>query len=186
MPDGRVLYGSWSFYNGDRGHLFEFSRGGEVEGTYDFGWDLTPAVAVIDGQTRIALKDNHYGQDIGGADLGPYYLTLLNEQFAWQWQFASTNTQSCARQADGTVACTDDHPHGFEWCINAPAIDAAGTLYANSEDGNLYAIGKDGQLRGNLLLDTALGAAYTPVVLDREGRVYALNAGHLYVVGGNP
>jgi len=185
MPDGRVLYGSWSFYNGDRGHLFEFSRAGKIEGTYDFGWDLTPAVAVIDGQTRIALKDNHYGQDNQGTDLGPYYLTLLNEQFAWQWQFASTNTQSCARQADGSVACTDDHPHGFEWCINAPAIDAAGTLYANSEDGNLYAIGKDGQLRGNLLLDTALGAAYTPVVLDREGRVYALNAGHLYVVGGN-
>ena len=186
MPDGRVLYGSWSFYNGDRGHLFELSRSGKVEGTYDFGWDLTPAVAVIDGQTRIALKDNHYGQDNQGTDLGPYYLTLLNEQFAWQWQFASTNTQSCARQPDGSVACTADHPHGFEWCINAPAIDAAGTLYANSEDGNLYAIGKDGQLRGNLLLDTALGAAYTPVVLDREGRVYALNAGHMYVVGGNP
>ncbi len=183
LPDGRVLYGSWSFYNGDRGHLFELSRAGKIEGTYDFGWDLTPAVAVIDGATRIAVKDNHYGFNGPG---GPFDLTMLNEGFAWQWQFRSTNTQSCARQPDGSVTCTDDHPTGFEWCINAPAIDAAGTLYANSEDGNLYAVGKDGQLRGNLLLDTALGAAYTPVVLDREGRVYALNAGHLYVVGGSP
>jgi hypothetical protein len=186
MPDGRVLYGSWSFYNDDRGHLFELSRAGKIEGVYDFGWDLTPAVAVIDGAMRIAVKDNHYGIDNAGSDRGPYYLTMLNEGFAWEWQFRSTNTQSCARHPDGSVSCKDDHAHGFEWCINAPAIDAAGTLYANSEDGNLYAIGADGQLRGNFLLDTALGAAYTPVVLDREGRVYALNAGHLYVVGGNP
>ena len=115
------------------------------------------------------LKDNHYGQDDQGIDLGPYYLTMLNEQLAWQWQFASTNTQSCARQPDGTRRVHRRHPNGFEWCINAPAIDAAGTLYANSEDGNVYAIGKDGLLRGNYLLDTALGAAYTPVVARSRG-----------------
>lgn len=83
------------------------------------------------------------------------------------------------------MSCTDDHPHGFEWCINAPAIDAAGTMYANSEDGNVYEIGADGTERGHLLLDTALGAAYTPVTLDHAGRIYALNAGHMYVVGAN-
>lgn len=79
---------------------------------------------------------------------------------------------------------------GYVWAagalvINAPAIDANGTMYANSEDGNVYAIGPDSQERDHLLLDTALGASYTPVALDREGRVYALNAGHLYVVGAN-
>lgn len=185
MPDGRVLYGSWSFYNNDRGHLFEFSRGGAVLATYDFGWDLTPAVTTIDGATRIVMKDNHYIYGAGGTDQGPYYLTMLDDSLEEVWQYQSIETQSCTRQPDGSVSCTADHPHGFEWCINAPAIDANGTMYANSEDGNVYAIGADGQLRDHLLLDTALGASYTPVALDREGRVYALNAGHLYVVGAN-
>jgi outer membrane protein assembly factor BamB len=184
LPDGRVLYGSWSFYNDDRGHLFEFSHDGKVLGTYDFGWDLTPAISTMGGATRIALKDNHYGV-YNGVDQGPYYLTMLDDALEPMWEFQSTNTQSCARQADGSVSCTANHPHGFEWCINAPAIDATGTMYANSEDGNLYAIGSDGQLTANLLLDTALGAAYTPVTLDHLGRIYALNAGHLYVVGAN-
>jgi outer membrane protein assembly factor BamB len=184
LPDGRILYGSLSFYNQERGHLFEFSRDGKVLGTYDFGWDLTPAVATIDGATRIVIKDNHYYQS-QGVDQGPYYLTMLDEALEDVWHFQSTETQSCARQPDGTVSCTKDHPYGFEWCINAPAIDANGTLYANSEDGNVYAIGADGQLLDHLLLDTALGASYTPVALDREGRVYALNAGRLYVVGSN-
>jgi outer membrane protein assembly factor BamB len=185
MPDGRILYGAWSFYNDDRGHLFELSRDGKVLGTYDFGWDLTPAVAVIDGQTRIAMKDNHYGIYTPGSDNGPYYLTLLSGELEQVWTYQSTDTQSCARQPDGSVTCKDDHPHGFEWCINAPAIDAAGTMYANSEDGNVYAIGADGSVKGQLLLDTALGAAYTPVTLDHAGRIYALNAGHMYVVGAN-
>jgi len=185
LPDGRVLYGAWAFYNDDRGHLFELSRGGKVLGTYDFGWDLTPAVSTAGGATRIALKDNHYGIYNPSTDQGPYYLTMLDDGLEPVWQYQSTDTQSCARQPDGTVKCTDDHPHGFEWCINAPAVDATGTMFANSEDGNLYAIGPDGQLREHLLLDTALGAAYTPVSLDHVGRIYALNAGHLYVVGAN-
>src|SRR3569623_672015 len=46
MPDGRVLYGSWSFYNGDRGHLFEFSRAGKIEGKYHFQWAHATSVAV--------------------------------------------------------------------------------------------------------------------------------------------
>lgn len=184
LPDGRVLYGSWAFYDDDRGHLFELSHGGKVLATYDFGWDLTPAISTVGGTTRIALKDNHYGI-YSGVDRGPYYLTMLDDTLEPMWEFQSTNTQSCARQPDGSVACTADHPHGFEWCINAPAIDATGTMYANSEDGNLYAINPDGSLKAQLLLDTALGASYTPVTIDHLGRIYALNAGHLYVVGAN-
>ena len=95
------------------------------------------------------------------------------------------NAELCAPARRHASSAPSDHPHGFEWCINAPAVDATGTMFANSEDGNLYAIGPDGQLREHLLLDTALGAAYTPVSLDHVGRIYALNAGHLYVVGAN-
>ena len=185
MPDGSILYGSYSEYNGRRGHLFRFSHSGKVLGTYDFGWDLTPGVAVIDGETRIAMKDNHYGDYTPGSHEGPYYLTLLSGDLEQVWQYQSTETNTCARQPDGSVQCTDDHPYGFEWCISAPAIDAAGTIYGNSEDGNVYALGPDGSMKGRVFLDRALGASYTPVTLDHEGRIYALNAGHMYVVGAN-
>lgn len=185
MPDDSLLYGSYSLYNGNRGHLFHLARAGDVLGTYDFGWDLTPAVAALDGQTRIAIKDNHYGTYTPGSDQGPYYLTMLSGDLEQVWQHQSTATESCARQPDGSVSCTDDHPHGFEWCINAPVIDAAGTMYANSEDGNVYALGPDGSVLGHVFLDRALGASYTPVTLDHAGRIYALNAGHMYVVGAN-
>ena len=53
--------------------------------------------------------------------------------------FLATNTESCVRQPGGEIACIDDHPNGFEWCVNQPALDADGTAYLNGEDGVLYA-----------------------------------------------
>ncbi|HEY0781192.1 MAG TPA: hypothetical protein VGE98_01955, partial [Thermoanaerobaculia bacterium] len=82
-----------------------------------------------------------------------------------------------------TVSCQADHPVGFEWCVNAPAIDSNGVTYANSEDGNLYTLNPNGQLRDHLFLQQALGAAYTPVSIDHNGRIYTQNDGHLFVVG---
>ena len=49
----------------------------------------------------------------------------------------------------------------------------------------LYAITADGQLRDRLFLNSALGAAYTPLSIDNEGRVYGLNNGHVFAVGAN-
>lgn len=186
MPQGGVLYGALTFYNAARGHLFELDADGGYVASYDFGWDTTPAVASDDAGDRIYMKDNHYFSTVDAtATAGPYYLTELDAALQPVWQFKSTETRSCARAADGTVQCTSDHPNGFEWCINAPAIDRDGTMYGNSEDGNLYAIGADGQLRDRFFLDTALGASYTPLALDHLGRIYALNAGHMIVVGAN-
>lgn len=183
LPDGGVIYGAYTGYNSARGHLFKLDRVGAITGTFDFGWDSTPAVFGGPRDYKIVIKDNHYGVDASGADRGPFYITELDAQLHVVWQFQSTNTQSCARQPDASITCTDDHPHGFEWCINAPAVDLDGTVYANSEDGNAYAIRADGTLRDKIFLDRALGAAYTPIALDHAGRIFSLNSGHLAVIG---
>ncbi|PYR62370.1 MAG: hypothetical protein DMF91_07080, partial [Acidobacteria bacterium] len=100
-----------------------------------------------------------------------------------EWSFKNTNTNSCSRNADGTISCVSDHPFNFEWCVNAPAVDKMGTVYANSEDGNLYAINQGGTLKQVIFQQLALGAAYTPASLGGDGKIYSQNAGHLFVVG---
>ena len=50
-----------------------------------------------------------------------------------------------------------DHPNGYEWCINAPAIDANGVVYVNSEDGNVYVLEQGGKLQSKLFLQLASG-----------------------------
>jgi hypothetical protein len=121
---------------------------------------------------------------------GPFYITQLNSNLVPQWKFQSTEVRHCERNANGTVTCVNDgkHPHGFEWCINAPAIDGGGNVYVESEDGNIYVLdqGHSGvfttpkfKFFGNL----AIGAAYTPYSIDAAGRGYAQNNGHLFVVG---
>ncbi|HEX4462919.1 MAG TPA: hypothetical protein VIA18_33325, partial [Polyangia bacterium] len=97
----------------------------------------------------------------------------------------STNTNTCSRDASGNVTCVSDHPNGFEWCINAPAVDKDGNVYGNSEDGNLYVIDKHGQQKAVYFLDQAIAAAYTPVALDGKGHIFALNNGHLLVLSGD-
>src|ERR1043166_10116293 len=47
---------------------------------------------------------------------------------------------SCTHNPYGSLSCVSDHPNGFEWCINAPAINANHTVYVESEDGNVYVI----------------------------------------------
>lgn len=210
-PDGNVLYGSYTRYNIARGHLIKFNgQTGAVMSFFDFGWDSTPAIWSHDGNYSIVIKDNHYDEEGGfycspspavpvsqivcastGVPAGPFYITQLNANLVPEWKFLSTETRSCTRNADGTLSCVADHPNGFEWCINAPAIDRNGTVYANSEDGNLYKLpqGHTGvfDMRSpdvsRIFLNLALGAAYTPLSLDHVGRIYTENDGHLFVVG---
>jgi outer membrane protein assembly factor BamB len=183
LPDGGVLYGSFTGYNSSRGHLFKLDHGGAITGTFDFGWDSTPAVFGGPTDYKIVIKDNHYGVDASGVDHGPFLISELDSSLNIVWSFKSTNTKTCVRHPDGSISCLDDHPNGFEWCINAPAVDQDGTVYANSEDGNTYAITADGKLRDSVFLDRAIGAAYTPIALDHAGHVFALNAGQLAVLG---
>jgi len=198
-PDGSVLYGTYSRYNYAQGHLVHFDANGKYLGAFGFGWDITPAIYSHDGTWSIVVKDNHYGglgsycevesicptdrTSTNPASPEAYFLTQLNGGMGVEWSFQNTNSQSCSRNADGTISCVSDHPFGFEWCVNAPAVDANGLVYANSEDGNLYAIGQGGVLKENIFQQLAIGAAYTPASFDSQGRIYTQNDGHLFVVG---
>ena len=178
LPDGAVLFGANTRYNDFRGHLFKFAADGKFLASYDFGWDITPAWFPHDGTYSIVTKDNHYTG-------GPYQITQLDAGLKPEWKFTATNTQSCVRAPDGSVSCQAfaENANGFEWCVNAPIVDRDGTVYANSEDGYLYAIAQGGALKGKIFLQTALGAAYTPMSIDGAGRVFTQNSGHLFVVG---
>jgi uncharacterized protein (TIGR03437 family) len=198
-PDGSVLYGSYSRYNYGQGHLVHFDADGNYLGAFGFGWDITPAIYSHNGTWSAVIKDNHYG-DLGSycndksfcpedrtatnpSSPEAYFVRQLNRDLVSEWSFQNTNVESCSRAADGTLTCAPDHPLGFEWCVNAPAVDANGVVYANSEDGNLYAIGQGGVLNQSIFQQLALGAAYTPASLDSQGRIYTQNDGHLFVVG---
>lgn len=184
-PDGGVIYGAYSNYNHQRGHMFRFDANGNFAAAYDFGWDSTPAIYQHDSTYSIVIKDNHY--DTGAfcepdpsvpvslivcvdAPKGPYYITQVNPNMDIEWQFKNTSIDAI-------------HNDGFEWCINAPAVDALGKVYANSEDGNLYVIRQAGAQFGNIFLNQALGAAYTPLSLSGNGKIYTENDGILFAVG---
>jgi hypothetical protein len=200
-PDGSILYGAYTRYDFARGHLMKFDSAGQFLGSYSFGWDSTPAVYQHDGTYSIVIKDNEYG---GGPQFGsycnvdsvcpprqngPFFVTQLDPNLNVEWKFQNTNNQACTRNPDGSVTCVpntsgNQWPNvGFEWCINAPVIDSNGVVYANSEDGNLYAIEQGGTLKENIFLDLALGAAYTPLAIGPDGKIYTENKGTLFVIG---
>ncbi|HEX4459286.1 MAG TPA: hypothetical protein VIA18_15010 [Polyangia bacterium] len=183
LPDGDILYGGLTYYNDFGGHLLKFDPNGNYLANFQFGWDVTPAIQQHDGTYSIITKDNLYGQDYD--DQGTYYIRSLNPYLQSEWTYQSTNTKDCTRDSSGNLTCVDDHPNGFEWCINAPAVDAAGNIYGNSEDGNMYVLDAHGNLKTSYFLNQAIAAAYTPVALDGQGRIFALNSGHLMVLGGD-
>jgi len=121
---------------------------------------------------------------------GPFFITQVDPNLNPQWKFKSTETRACHRNADGSVTCVNDgkHPNGFEWCINAPAVDGAGNVWVESEDGNVYELdqGHSGIFttpKDKVFTNLAIGAAYTPYSIDMQGRTYAQNNGHLFVFG---
>jgi hypothetical protein len=199
-PDGSIFFGAYTRYNFAQGHMLHFSANGDFLNSFNFGWDNTPAIFPHNGTYSVIFKNNHYGgpgfgsycddtnwcpQRSASQTLGPqqFFVTQFDPNLNIEWNFKNTNTQSCTRNADGSLTCVTDHPDGFEWCVNAAVVDANGTVYANSEDGNLYAIGQGGILLQRIFQQLAIGAAYTPASMDAKGRIYSQNDGHLFVVG---
>src|SRR5262249_48779840 len=149
---------------------------------YPFGWDTTPAIFNHGQSYSIVLKDNHYYD--GSSAGGPYFITQLSQNLQIEWQYKNIQTKSCVRNTDGSMDCSEETAgNGFEWCVNAPAIDSKGNVHVNAEDGYVYVIGQGGNLVSRTFLNRALGAAYTPTTIDAKGRIYALNNGELSVLG---
>jgi outer membrane protein assembly factor BamB len=181
LPDGTVVFGATSNYNAARGHLFHFDANGNYLGAYDFGWDTTPAAYIHGGTFSIVLKDNHYDAPMycfynnpicQTLPPGPYYITQLDANLGVEWQFQNATLDA-------------NHPGGYEWCINMPAVDRNGNVYVNSEDGNIYELAQahPGTPAGKLFLNLAIGAAYTPLSIGPDGKLYTQNDGRLFVVG---
>jgi hypothetical protein len=184
LPDGSVVFGARDNYNFSRGHLFRFDSSGNYLGAYGFGWDSTPGVWAHDNTFSVVIKDNHYPSAAycsGDSPVctptppGPYYITQLDASLNIEWQFQSTTIDT-------------DHPNGYEWCINMPAIDMLGNVYVNSEDGYVYELpqahsGIFTAPSGKMFLNSAIGAAYTPISIGVDGKIYTQNNGQLFVVG---
>ncbi len=198
-PDGSVVIGIYTRYNWEQGHLMKFSASGQFQGAYPFGWDVTPGIYSHSGTYSIVTKDNHYADTGSYCDdetycpsdrdathpdnPEAYYITQLNPSMGVEWQWQNLNTLSCTRDSSGNITCVSDHPNGFEFCVNVMAIAGDGTVFANSEDGNTYAINQGGTLRDHLFQQLALGAAYTPASIAGDGKILSQNAGHLFVLG---
>jgi len=204
LPDGSVVYGAYSRYNGSRGHLYKFSSAGQFLGAYDYGWDITPAVFRHDGTYSIILKDNHFFAKQNYCDFharadaacgpspetsGPFFITQLDPQLHAEWRFQDTEARRCSREPTGELSCVKDprHSTGFAWCVNAPGIDSKGIVYASSDDGFLYMIpqGHRGEFTAaspdinRVFLKLSIAASYTPVIVSGD-TVYVQNAGTLF------
>jgi hypothetical protein len=184
LPDGSILFGVTDNYDFSRGHLLHFDAQGNYTNSYTFGWDSTAAVYTHDNTFSIVIKDNHYDTAAYCFDYsnpvctiippGPYYVTQLDANLQVEWSFQNTTIDQ-------------QHPNGYEWCVNAPAIDSQGIVYVTSEDGNIYSLpqGHHGVFttpQQKIFLKEAIGAAYTPLSIGGDGKIYSQNDGHLFVV----
>ena len=212
-PDGSIYYGAYTRYNYAQGHMMRWASTGQYAvaappcltttttcGGFQFGWDITPGIASNGTTFAVVMKENHYG-DVGSycndnkicpldrTATDPsypeeYFVSSISPDLsAINWRFKSTNTQSCSRNADGTMSCVSDHPLGFEWCVNAPGIDSTGTVFFNSEDGWLYEVNSSGAQVNRVFTNLAIGAAYTPLSIGPDGKIYTQNDGIMFVIG---
>ena len=160
-PDGSVLYGVLNGTGFGKGHTVHFDSQGVFLNSYPWGWDETPAIWAHDGTYSVLMKDS----DAGATN---FYITQLDANLNVEWQFLSSA--------------------GFEFCVNMVAIDSAGNVFANSEDGNLYEIGQGNSgifstPLAKIFLVRSLGAAYTPLSIGQDGKIYTQNDGHMIIVG---
>lgn len=112
--DGRIYVPTYTRYDNERGHLLVLDAAGAHLGSYNFGWNQTPALNQPPGATLgateygIVLNDSHY-------DAAPFYLTQLRNASApltVEWSTTPDSHRFCTRAEGGPegesgVSCTD-------------------------------------------------------------------------------
>ncbi len=196
-PDGKVFFGileNPSFSNAARGWLLQFDATLATSGIPGaFGWDDTPSIVPTSmvpsyqGASPYLLmaKYNFYA---GAGGTGVNKLGILDPN---DTQTDSFTGQIVMKEVLTIAGVTPDstylgtNPDAVkEWCINAAAVDPfTHSVLAGSEDGILYRW----DLHTNtftqaVTLTPGIGEAYTPTLIGRDGKVYAINNAILFAV----
>lgn|GEM_PF-3285642 len=174
LPDNSVVFGGWSAgpfctpfpaseCPSSEGFLYKFTPDGQFQACYQFGWDTTPGVTTIDGNTYLVEKHNHYT-----ATPDFYELVVLD-----------ANTMQ--------KVWTYLEPTRHEWCIDSPLLDRDGYAVVPSEGGTFYRIKllSDPPEVTQVALTRPQSAAYVPNV-GVGGKSYTINNGHLLGAGAAP
>lgn len=194
-PDGKVFFGVLENpFRTFRGWLLQFTADLSQQLTAGaFGWDDTPSVVPASmvpsylGTSPYLLlcKYNNYVQ--AGGD-GVNKLAVLDPN----------DTQTDARTGATVmkeiltiagVTPDEDFPNSpgavREWCINTAAIDPfTKSALVNNEDGKLYRWDlTTNTFTQQITLTSGIGEAYTPTIIGRDGKVYAINNAVLFALG---
>ncbi len=193
--DGDVYYGvlenPYPKHNG-RGWLLHYDATlATLKTPGSFGWDdtvsLVPASLIAtykaSGAYLLMTKYNNY-LGLGNGD-GMNKLAILDPNATQQDEYSQTPVT--VMKEVQTLLAPNKAPKGgvYEWCVNAAVVDAfTGSVFASSEDGNLYrwalATNVLGQKRA---LNAPQPEAYTPSLVGPDGTVYDINDATLYALG---
>ena len=203
-PDGSVFFGVLGNpFNGSRGFMLHYSA--DLATQYApgaFGWDVTPSIIPASlvpsyhGTSSFLLftKYNNYAFANPTAGNGQNALAIL-DPYATQPDPHNDGAPSLQvmREVIKVVGPTPDaaivgtYPNAVrEWCINNTAIDPfTKSALCNSEDGNFYRWDfATNTLTEVINITVGFGAPYTPSAIAPDGRIFVINGGSIFSIGG--
>ena len=198
-PDGKVFFGVLENpFTSDKGWLLQFNADLSQTASMKpgaFGWDdtasIVPASMVPSYQGAssylLMTKYNNYA-GVGGDGLNRIAILDPNDS-----QVDARSGATVMKEVLTIVGQTPDaefsadHPGAVrEWCINSAVVDPLShSVLANSEDGKLYRWDLvTNSFTEVITLTSGIGEAYTPTIIGADGKVYAINNGTLFAIGG--
>ena len=203
-PDGRVFFGILErpfASNGQRGWLLQFSPSlVQINPPGAFGWDNTPSIvpaSAVPSYTGtspyllMAKYNNYAGSGVAPIAIGDGVneLAILDPNDS---QVDVRSGRTIMKEVLTIAGVTPDqdaiafYPNAVrEWCINSAVVDPfRRCVLAGSEDGVLYRWDlTTNTFSESKVLTPGLGEAYTPTLIGRDGKVYAINNATLFAVG---
>jgi hypothetical protein len=195
--NGDVFYGVFENpFGGNhaRGYMLHFDKFlNMVKFPGAFGWDHTPSLipaGLVPSYTGtspylILCKYNHYASTGGN---GANKLAILDPN---DYQNDPVAGIVVMKEVITVLSPTKDeefpdNPDAVrEWCVNTVAVDRYGKCaLVSCEDGKTYRWDfVTNTLNAGIVLNDALGQAYTPTAIGPNGNGYAISNGRLYCVG---